>query len=108
MNYKIVYYNDKVKQQVMSLPKGILADYLHITDLIENHGIDLKMPMSRPMGSGLFELRPKGSEGIGRVFYCTQVGQVLVILHSFVKKTNETPAAELEIAKRRLKEVKNG
>ncbi len=108
MNYKIDYYNEKVKQQVMSLPKGILADYLHLTDLIENHGADLKMPMSRPMGNGLFELRPKGSEGIGRVFYCTQVGQVLVILHSFVKKTNETPATELEIAKRRLKEVKNG
>jgi phage-related protein len=108
MNYKIIYYNEKVKQQVMSLLMGILADYVHLTDLIENHGADLKMPMSRAMGNGLFELRPKGAEGIGRVFYCTRVEQVIVILHSFVKKTNETPTAELWIAKRRLKEVKNG
>jgi phage-related protein len=59
------------------------------------------------MGSGLFELRPKGPEGIGRVFYCTQVGQMIVVLHSFVKKTQKTPNNELDIATRRLKEVKN-
>jgi phage-related protein len=108
MKYRIVYYNEKVRQQVMSLPAGILADYLHLTDLIENHGVDLQMPLSRSMGNGLFELRPKGAEGIGRVFYATHIGQVIVILHCFVKKTNKTPATELQVAKRRLKEVKNG
>jgi phage-related protein len=59
------------------------------------------------MGAGLFELRAKGKEGIGRVFYCTQVGQTIVVLHSFVKKTQKTPDNELLIATRRLKEVKN-
>ncbi|MFD1558178.1 type II toxin-antitoxin system RelE/ParE family toxin [Paraburkholderia silviterrae] len=56
-------------------------------------------------GGGLFELRPRGHEGIGRVFYCTQMGQRIVILHSFIKKTQETPVAELRIARKRLKEV---
>jgi len=59
------------------------------------------------MESGLFELRPKGPEGIGRVFYSTQVGQLIVILDSFVKKIQKTPNNELDIATRRLKEVKN-
>ena len=77
-------------------------------DLIENHGINLQMPHSRAMGGGLFELRPKGSEGIARVFYCTQIEQTIVVLHSFVKKTNTTPTDDLNIAKKRLKEVKNG
>lgn len=108
MNYTIAYYNERVKQQVMLLPKGILADYIHLTDLMQNHGANLQMPHSRAMGGGLFELRPKGKEGIGRVFYCTQVGQEIVILHSFVKKTSTTPTADLQLARTRLREVKHG
>ena len=92
----------------MALPAGILADYIHLTDLMQNHETNLHMPHSRAMGGGLFELRPKGKEGIGRVFYCTQIGQAIVILHSLVKKTNTTPAADLQLAKKRLKEVNHG
>ena len=108
MNYAISYYNERIRQQVMSLPPGILADYIHLTDLIQHHGADLRMPHSRAMGDGLFELRPKGPEGIGRVFYCMQLGGSVVILHSFIKKTNATPVADLKLARKRLKEVKNG
>lgn len=57
------------------------------------------------MGRGLFELRPRGREGIARVFYCTRVGRRIVVLHSFIKKTQETPKRELEIARRRQREV---
>jgi phage-related protein len=60
------------------------------------------------MGDGLLELRLKGAEGIARVFYCTQVGKRIVILHSFVKKTSRTPPRELDIALNRMKEVKHG
>jgi len=92
----------------MSLPPGILADYIHLTDLIQHHGADLRMPHSRAMGNGLFELRPNGLEGIGRIFYCMQLGSSVVILHSFIKKTKATPVADLKLARKRLKEVKNG
>ena len=74
---------------------------------MEEHGADLRMPHSRAMGQGLFELRCKGREGIGRVFYCTMVGREVVILHSFIKKTQETPERELDVARKRLKEVRN-
>ena len=60
------------------------------------------------MGDGLFELRCKGEEGIGRVFYCALRGRQIVILHSFIKKTQETPVSELKTARKRLKEVKHG
>jgi len=60
------------------------------------------------LGKGLFELRCKGSEGIGRAFYCTLVGKEIVILHSFIKKTQETLPADLAVARKRQKEVKNG
>ncbi len=107
MNWRIIYFSERVRSDVLALPPGIRADYLRLSELMEEHGADLRMPHSKAMGSGLFELRPKGPEGIGRVFYCTQVGQVIVVLHSFIKKTQKPPNNELEIAVRRLKEVKN-
>ncbi|SDG48203.1 type II toxin-antitoxin system RelE/ParE family toxin [Paraburkholderia phenazinium] len=108
MNWSIVYYNERVKRDVLSLPKDVLADYRRLLDLLEEHGVDLRMPHSRAMGDGLFELRPRGREGIGRVFYCTHVGRRIVVLHSFVKKSQETPADELRIARKRHKEVRHG
>ncbi len=63
------------------------------------------MPFTRSMGDGLFEIRAKGREGIGRAFFCTVVGSKVMILHSFIKKSQKTPAKELAIARRRMKEV---
>jgi phage-related protein len=63
------------------------------------------MPHTRAMGGGLFELRIKAAEGIAQVFYCTVVDRRIVFLHQFVKKTERTPPKELEIARRRMKEV---
>jgi phage-related protein len=108
MNWSITCFNDKVRREVMSMPAGIVADDVRLTDAMTIHGADLRMPHSKAMGNGLFELRPKGPEGIGRVFYCTQVGRSIVVLHSFVKKTQETPDAELRLARKRLKEVHHG
>ncbi|PKO61517.1 MAG: hypothetical protein CVU24_08280 [Betaproteobacteria bacterium HGW-Betaproteobacteria-18] len=108
MNWSITYYNDRVRKEVFSMPAGIVADYVRLTDAMALYGADLRMPHSKAMGSGLFELRPKGLEGIGRVFYCTQVGRSIVVLHSFVKKTQETPDAELRLARKRLKDVQHG
>jgi phage-related protein len=107
-HWRIVYFNDRVQKDVLSMPSGILADYLRLTEAMALYGADLRMPHSRALGAGLFELRPKGPEGIGRVFYCTQVGRVIVILHSFIKKTQETPDADMRMARKRLKEVING
>jgi phage-related protein len=106
-SWQIIYFNDRVQKDVLSLPSGILADYLRLTEAMALYGADLRMPHSRALGAGLFELRPKGPEGIGRVFYCTQVGRVIAILHSFIKKTQETPDADMRMARKRLKEVKN-
>lgn len=106
-NWQINYYNARVQRDVWAMPSGILADYLRLTEAMTIYGADLRMPHSRAMGGGLFELRPKGPEGIGRVFYCTQVGRTIVVLHSFVKKTQETPDAEMRVARKRLKDVQH-
>jgi phage-related protein len=67
----------------------------------------LRMPHSRALGEGLFELRPRSSEGIGRAFYCFVMNRRIVILHAFIKKTQGTPERELKLARKRVKEVRN-
>ena len=108
MRYTVEYFNRRVLDEVESWPVGILADYARLIELLIEFGPDLKMPHSRAMGSGLFELRPKGREGIGRALYCFVVGRRIVVLHAFRKKTQATPRRELDVARRRMKEVRDG
>ena len=83
----------------MAFPAGIQARYLHLTERLLTFGPDLGMPHSRAMGKGLFELRLKSKEGIGRVFYGLLQCQRIMMLHAFVKKSQKTPAKELRIAR---------
>jgi len=108
MNYAISYFHSRIKAEIESWPDGILADYARIVELLMEFGPNLRMPHSRAMGGGLFELRPRGREGIGRAFYCFVIGQRVVILHALVKKTSATPEKELKIARKRMKEAQNG
>ena len=105
MSWTIECYSEQVRLEINALPVGIRASYARLTCLLEEFGLDLRMPHSRAMGDGVFELRPRGREGIARVFYCMKVGMKIIMLHSFIKKTNETPKRELEIARRRQREV---
>jgi len=105
MSWIIDYYSEEVRNEINALPVGIRASYARLANLLEEFGLDLRMPHSRAMGDGLFELRPRGREGIARVFYCMKVGRKIIMLHSFIKKSNETPKREMDIARRRQKEV---
>jgi len=55
-----------------------------------------------------YELRPGGKSGIGRAFYRFLAGQRVVVLHAFIKKSQETPERELKLARKRMKEVLHG
>jgi phage-related protein len=90
----------------MSLPAEIRARYIHYTKRMLMHGPNLGMLHSRAMGEGLSELRMKSSAGIGRVSYCTLIEQTIVMLNTFLKKTQKTPARELTVARKRMKEVR--
>ena len=108
MNWKITFYNERIEAEIQTLPAGLLARFLRYAERMEVYGPDLGMPHTRAMGKGLFELRLKAEEGIARMLYCTKIGQQIVILHQFVKKTEKTPRKELNIARKRMKEIKDG
>ncbi len=108
MPWKITFYNKKVETQTLSFPTGILGNFLHISELIEEFGPNLGKPHTSPMGKGLFEIRAKGKEGIGRSFFCSIKKNEIVILHSIIKKTQKTPKTDLDLVTKRMKELKGG
>jgi hypothetical protein len=59
MAWVIDYYNEEVRLEIEALPVGIRASYTRLTELLEEFGLELRMPHSRSMGGGLFELRPR-------------------------------------------------
>lgn len=105
MTYQIEFFSAKVQADVLGWPAGIAARFTQIAMRMQEYGPDLGMPHTRAMGEGLFEMRLRSGEGIGRAFYCTLKGKRIVVPHGFVKKTQATPQRELELARKRLKEV---
>lgn len=108
MEYTLEFYSPTVQAEILEWPDGIQASFTRIAERMTESGPNLGMPYTRPFGGGLFEIRAKGKEGIGRAFFCTLVGRRVVILHGFIKKTEQTPAKELKIARQRQQEVQNG
>lgn len=108
VDYSISYYSASVQTEILNLPDTLAARYVVLTRRMLALGPNPGEPHTKAFGDGLFELRLKGAEGIARVFYGTVVSRRIVILHSFIKKSQKTPRRELEIAERRLKEVKDG
>jgi len=107
MSYQLQFYNAKVQASIEAWPTGISASFVRIAEQMVTSGPNLGLPYTRPFGDGLFEIRAKGPEGIGRAFFCCIVGRRVIVLHGFIKKTQATPAKELEIARKRLKEIKH-
>jgi phage-related protein len=71
-------------------------------------GYSLAMPLSRAMpvlGTGAAELRIRDSAGIYRAFYVVKVADAVLVFHAFAKKTQKTPDREIELGKKRLKEM---
>ena len=122
MEWETAYYDARVQQDLLCLPQGLQVRYDHLTSMMEEFGPNLGMPHTRALGGGLFVLRLKAKEGIGRVFFCTitssasstssrlristGVNRKIVMLHSFVKKSQKTPKKELETARKRLSELR--
>ena len=78
MNWNIEYFNSDVEDIILSLPNGLQARYFKLTDLMLIHGSNLGLPHTKSLNDGLFELRLKSKEGIGRVFYCTKICKILL------------------------------
>jgi phage-related protein len=70
-------------------------------------GWPLGMPLIRKIEKGLWEVRSHITDGIARTFFTVEKG-TMVLLHGFVKKSQETPPNELQTARRRLRNILGG
>ncbi|MBF0135716.1 MAG: type II toxin-antitoxin system RelE/ParE family toxin [Magnetococcus sp. DMHC-1] len=108
MKWDLEFFSGEVRQEIYAWPRGVRAVFIRIAQRMQSNGPNLGMPFTRAIGNGLFEIRAKGREGIGRAFFCFLVRRKIIILHGFIKKTDKTPPTELATAVRRMKEVKHG
>lgn len=108
MPYSVEYFHPRVKEEIERWPAGVLADYARLVEFLMDFGPHLTMPHSRALGDGLFELRPRGREGIARALYCYAARQRVVILHATIKKTRALSVQDLRTAHQRMKEVRDG
>ena len=99
MNVKT--FDQKVEDLITSLDKPVYAKVSRTIILLRTFGNALRMPYSKSLGSNLFELRARGQQEI-RIFY-TFYDNEAILLHAFIKKTQNTPLRELETAKAKLK-----
>ncbi|MGI9027639.1 MAG: type II toxin-antitoxin system RelE/ParE family toxin [Candidatus Saccharimonadales bacterium] len=108
-NFSIIFFKNSrgdevVKEFIRKQDKDSVAKISRLIDLVGEHGPLLTMPYARSMGDGLHELRIRGRNEI-RIFYICQVpGNIVVVLHAFKKRTQQTPVKELKIAKQRHKD----
>ena len=107
MTWTVSFYSSAVEVEILALPAGFVARFVRYAERMEIYGPDLGMPHTRPWETDCSSSGSRPPRGIARVFYYTVVGRRIVVLHQFVKKTERTPRKELEVARRRLKEVKD-
>ena len=71
------------------------------------YGYPIGMPLVKPLIKGLLEVRSNLSKNqVARVIFCVESDKI-ILLHSFIKKTQKTPQKDLDLAIKRYKELKN-
>lgn len=100
------FYRDRgnncpVEEFIFSLPAKDQVKVARTVALLEMFGPQLRMPHSRSVEQNLFELRVQCTNTIQRVLYFHYEAERFVMVHGFTKKTQKTPARELDIARNR-------
>ncbi|MFP4487347.1 MAG: type II toxin-antitoxin system RelE/ParE family toxin [Campylobacterales bacterium] len=103
--YKTEAGNEPVREWLKSLPENerkiIGSDIMTV-----QYGFPVGMPLVKQIDKGLFEIRSNLPDRIARVIFTVMNGEAVLLLHGFIKKSQKIEKKELELAKKRLKDVK--
>lgn len=102
---KVEFYDlpdgsEPAKDFLDTLDLKMQAKMIMEIQLLEDLGTSLRMPYSEHLEDGIFELRAKVSTNISRVMYFFYVGDKAILTNGFLKKSQKTPKAEIEKAKK--------
>lgn len=108
-NYEVIFYETKngeilVQDFLMSLDKKMRAKLSGIISILQEYGNQLREPYSKYLDDGIFEIRGKVGSDISRVLYFFYYDGKIILTNGFIKKTQKTPKAELDRAKRYRKD----
>ena len=87
------------------LPRDDQARFFEVVDEIETQGFGAVRVVFKPIEGKLWEIKFRSTQSGYRVFYVMLEKDLMVWLHAFSKKTQKTPKLELEVARKRMKEV---
>lgn len=113
MDFEIVYYKDSsgknpVDEYLLDLAitrKILFQQTAKGINKLRNRAYH-KAPLSKYVEPGLWELRIRADNNILRILFTFAKNRTIILLHIFIKKQQKTPTKELEIARQRLKELK--
>jgi phage-related protein len=91
---------DWLKSLRMDYKKAIGEDIKTV-----QYGWPIGMPVVRKLEKRLWEVRSHVNDGIARILFTTDA-DTMVLLHGFIKKSQKTPIEDLNIARKRLKNLK--
>lgn len=107
MPWTVEVLNAVVAAELEALPDDMRGRLARLIRLIQDIGFEaLPRDGVKHLEGKLWELRVSGRDGISRAIYVTASGRRVVILRSFVKKTQKTPPHEIQIARQRAQEVR--
>jgi phage-related protein len=103
--FEVIFYDkpdgtEPVKDFLLSLEPKMRAKMLRTISMLQTNGTDLREPLSKPLGDGIFELRAKVGSDISRTLYFFFYGRRVILTNGFIKKTQKTPRSEIETAKK--------
>lgn len=104
--WTVGFFSDVAIAEVKALPRDMRSKFERIVAMIEVNGLEkMREPYVKHLEGKLWEMRLVGRDGIARSIYVTASGRRIVVLRTFVKKTEKTPRREIELALERAKDV---
>jgi phage-related protein len=106
MCWQVEALNETVRAEIRELPSDLRARFVRLGERISQVGLEfMREPHVKHLEGKLWELRMTGRDGIARALYVTAVGRRIIVVRVFVKKTQKTPRAEIDLGLRRAKEI---
>lgn len=105
MQFHVEFYETEdgktpVVEFLDSLEDKMNAKMVGLMEILEEKGTMLREPFSSPLEDGIFELRAVQGSNISRALFFFFIEGRIIVTHGFVKKTQKTPRAQIELAKK--------
>jgi phage-related protein len=103
--YEVIFYETEdgrkpALEYIKSQSDKMRARLYRTATMLTVEGYSLRMPYSEYLDDGIFQIRAQQEGNISRVLYFFAVGRTIVLTNGFTKKTQKTPPAEIERAKK--------